>query len=618
MTQRLKASDYIAEFFRRHGITTCFSVTGGGAMHLNDSFGHGPGMRCVYMHHEQACAMAAEGFARTTGHPALVSVTSGPGTTNAMTGVLGAWLDSVPMVVLSGQMKRETTIASTPLSLRQLGFQEYNIIDSVRPMTKYAAAVTDVTYLAYHLERALQAATSGRQGPVWLDVPLDVQGSVLDPAAQRHFDQPLDDPIPPYVRQINPRLIDFVFERVNRATRPVLLVGYGVRMSAAHEPLLAAIERLRIPVVTEWNANDLIWNDHPYFAGRPGTIGDRGGNFVVQGADLLLTVGCQLSIRQISYAWQNFAPDAYVIGINPDRNELLKPTIRTDVPVVVDIAEFLEAVAASPHQSGHGTQTAWYHWCRTINARYPVVLPEQLMPERPLSVYAFFQRLSEQLIDDDHVVLANGAACVAGLQALRVRQGQRVFTNAGASSMGYGITAAIGAAVARGGTRRVICVEGDGSIQMNLQELQTIVHHALPITLFWINNDGYHSIRQTQKGMFRATERGYCGAGPDSGLSFPAAERIAAAYGIPFVRIASTADLEVTLRSALGQCGPVLCEVVTDPEEELQPKLQSRLLEDGTFVTPSLEDMYPFLSREELEAARFTPPERPASPTGSR
>lgn len=607
MAAPIRVSAFIARYLAERGFAACFTVTGGGAMHLNDAIGRSEVIRSYYLHHEQACAMAAEGYARTTGSPALVSVTSGPGSTNAVTGVLGAWLDSVPMLVLSGQMKTETTLASTPIPLRQLGFQEFNIIDSVRGMTKYAAMITDARYVSYHLDRAMHEMNAGRKGPVWLDIPLDIQAATIDPDAQIRYPLSVPEHLPAYVRRINPALVEQVVERVNGASSPVLMVGYGVRMSNAWPDFLAAVETLKIPVVTEWNANDLIWDRHPYFAGRPGTIGDRGGNFVVQNADCLLTIGCQLSIRQISYAWQNFARDAFVIGVNPEPEELIKPTIRTDLPIVADVGDFLRALAASGLASTHGPDTAWYRWCKDVNARHPVVAPDR-PARRQVEVYRFFDRLSSALAEGDQVVLANGAACVAGLQALRIKAGQRVFTNAGASSMGYAIAAAVGVAAAGDTAAQLICVEGDGSIQMNLQELQTIVHHVLGIKLFWLNNGGYQSIKQTQKAMFNAKERGYCGADADSGISFPSAERIAAAYGLPFFRIAQPADLDATLDAVLRAEGPLLCEVVTDPEEEFQPKLQSRLLPDGTFVTPSLEDMYPFLPRDEFESIRFSPP----------
>ena len=593
---KIKISDYIANFFADKNIDKCFTVTGGGAMHLNDSFGHHPQIECIYTHHEQGASMAAEGYTRVSGEPALVCITSGPGTTNAITGVLGAWLDSIPMIVLSGQMNFDTTIKSTPLPLRQLGFQEFNIVDSAKSMTKYVEMVTDPNYIAYHLEKAYYEATTGRKGPVWLDIPLNIQSTIVDTNELIHYTSSLNC----QTTNIDPKVIDFIFSKINTAKKPVILAGYEIRMSNSYNEFLAAVSKLKIPVVTEWNSNDLIWKNHEYYAGHPGTIGDRGGNFVLQNSDLLIAIGCQMSIRQISYKWHNFAKNAYKIAINVDENELIKPTIKIDYPINLSINNFLKGINQSKNISNHGLTTEWYKWCVNINKKYPVVLDKHFTPNQPLSVYAFIKSLSDIIQEKDTVVLANGAACVVGLQATEVKKDQRVFTNAGASSMGYGIAASIGAAYAQNKDGQVICIEGDGSIQMNLQELQTIIHNNLNIKIFWINNDGYHSIKQTQNSMFKAQEKGLCGADKTSGISFPSAEKIAHAYGFEFFKIDSISNLD-KLQKVYNTKGPVICEVVTNPEEKFEPKLQSKLLEDGTFFTPSLEDMYPFLSKEEME-----------------
>jgi len=597
---KIKISDYIADFLVNKGINKCFTVTGGGAMHLNDSFGTNPNIECIYNHHEQACAMAAEGYTRISGKPALVCVTSGPGTTNAMTGVLGAWLDSLPMIVISGQMNYDTTIKSTPLPLRQLGFQEFNIVDSIKPMTKYAEMVTDPKYIAYHLEKAHYLSENGRKGPVWLDIPLNIQSSIIDTEELIHYSFPSNSQI----SNIDSETIDFVFDKLNKAKKPVLFVGYGIRMTNAYKDFLKVVSKLKIPVVTEWNSNDLIWRDHKYYAGHPGTIGDRGGNFVIQNSDLLIAIGCQFSIRQISYAWNNFAPNAYKIAIDIDKSELIKPTIKIDFPIQADVKDFLNKINISKNTSIHNSKTKWYNWCRNINNKYPVVSNKHFESNSPISVYAFTKTLSDRIQSNDSVVLANGAACVVGLQAIEVKENQRIFTNAGASSMGYGLTAAIGASYAKN-DGQVICIEGDGSIQMNLQELQTIIHNNLNIKIFWINNDGYHSIKQTQNSMFKAQEKGFYGANKDSGISFPSAKKIANAYGFQFFKIDNVNDLSLQIDKVYNSQGPVICEVVTNPEEKFEPKLQSKLLEDGNFYTPPLEDMYPFLSPEEMKENQF-------------
>ena len=596
----IKVSDYITNFFSAQGLDKCFVVTGGGAMHLNDSLGHSTKIDCVYNHHEQACTMAAEGYARVSGKPALVCVTSGPGSTNAVTGVLGAWLDSIPMIVLSGQMSLNTTISSTPIPLRQLGFQEFNIIDSVSSMTKYAAMIADPRYIAYHLEKAFHLATSGRKGPVWLDIPLDVQSALVDENELIHYSLASEE-LQTTQQTIDSVVLEHIMDKVNNAKRPVILAGYGVRMSDSYNTFLQVVDKLKIPVVMEWNSNDLIWKDHEYYAGHPGTIGDRGGNFVLQNADLVLAIGCQFTIRQISYAWKNFAKNAYKIAVDVDRGELIKPTVKIDYPIHIDVKSFLASINDCNKASIHDSTTKWYEWCRNINNKYPVTQDHHFKSVSPISVYAFVKSLSDYLDSKDVVVLANGAACVVGLQAMEIKQGQRVFTNAGASSMGYGIAAAIGASYAQDSDNRVICIEGDGSIQMNLQELQTIVHNNLNIKIFWINNDGYHSIKQTQTSLFNADKKGFCGANASSGISFPSAEKIAKAYEFAFFKIDNVADLNSTISKACETVGPVICEIVTTPGEQFQPKLQSKLLEDGTFQTPSLEDMYPFLPKEELE-----------------
>lgn len=597
-----KVSDYIADFFIKHNIDKCFTVTGGGAMHLNDSFGHHPKFECIYNHHEQACSMAADGYARIAGKPAIVCVTSGPGTTNAITGVLGSWLDSLPMIVISGQMQYNTTIKSTPLPLRQLGFQEFNIIDSVKCMTKYAEMITDPNYIAYHLEQALYLAENGRKGPVWLDIPLNVQSALIDEDNLIHyqFDSDVNSNF------VNKEAISKVLQKIQSSKSPVILAGHEVRMSNCYSEFLSLVSKLKIPVLTEWNSNDLIWNDHTYFAGRPGTIGDRGGNFVLQNSDLVIAIGCQLSLRQISYAWTNFAKKAYKIAISADKFEMLKPTIKIDYPIHADVKVFLSELLSSAPDNLHGDNTDWYRWCKGINNKYPVVQDKHFAEDLPLSVYGFVGALSTKLLEDDTVVLANGAACVVGLQATKIKPNQRIFTNAGASSMGYGICASIGAYYASTDKKQVICIEGDGSIQMNLQELQTIIHNNLNVKIFWINNDGYHSIKQTQNAMFEAKTKGFCGANESSGISFPSAEKIAYAYGFKFFKIANVADLSETLDAVIAYSGPLICEVVTNPNELFEPKLQSKMLEDGKFFTPSLEDMYPFLSEKEMKENVFS------------
>lgn len=595
---KIRVADYIADFLLKNDISTVFSVTGGGAMHLNDAFGHKEGLQVIYNHHEQACSMAAEGYTRLSGKTACVCVTSGPGGTNTITGVMGAWLDSIPMMVISGQMKYITTIESTDIELRQLGFQEFNIIDVARSMTKYSVFVDDSKMIAYHLERAIYLAKHGRPGPVWLDIPLDIQGDKIDFDDVKHYDPEEDvDKITPVATDDQ---IETIFNQIEKAKRPVILAGNGIRCGDAQDLFIKVAEKLNIPVVHAWNAHGLLYDDHPLYAGRPGTIGTRGGNFVVQNSDLLISFGCRMHIRLISYEWKNFAKHAYKIAVDIDIRELIKPTIDIDYPIHADIKDVFNKILAKEYffNTNHSD---WIKWCKDINEKYPIVLDEYKNSISPINPYVFMKELSDQLSSNDVVVASNGTACVCAFQVIKMQVGQRMFTNAGASSMGYGLPAAIGASISVNNKRKIICLEGDGSIQMNLQELQTIVHHNLNIKIFWLNNDGYHSIRQTQFGTFKGEERGYCGVNKDSGISFPSAEKIAVAYGLRFLKIDRLTDIDTKIDKALKGNDPVLCEVILDKKQFFSPKLSSKVHADGTITSPSLEDMFPFISAEEMK-----------------
>lgn len=598
---KVKLSEYVADFLVKNEIEHVFTLTGGGAMHLNDSFGHKKELACIYNHHEQACAIGAEAYTRLTGKLAAVCVTSGPGGTNAITGVLGGWLDSIPMFVISGQVKRETTTWSTPVPLRQLGDQEYNIVASVTPMTKYAHMVTEPTEIRYHLEKALYLCKNGRGGPVWLDIPLDVQAAPIETEELKGFaPSELEQPEAPVYDE---RLTEQILSKIKEAKKPVVFAGSGIRLGKAHVEFLAVIEKLHIPVVTAWNAHDNLWDEHPLYCGRPGTLGTRGGNFVVQNSDLLLVLGCRLNIRQISYNYKEFAPDAYKIIVDIDENELKKPTVKADLPVHADVKSVLEAILKADYPGKNEEHQKWLAWCQETDAKYPVVLPRYREQQSPVNPYAFVEKLSGILREEDVVITGNGSACVVTFQAMNIKKGQRLFTNSGCAAMGYGFPAAIGGCVARGG-KRVICIDGDGSFQMNLQELQTVVYNRLNLKLLYLNNNGYHSIRQTQTNLFKPPLVGVCDG---NGLSFPDAEKIAGAYGIPFYRIDGLNEAEETLRKALAVDGPVFCEIVLDPGQNFEPKLSSKVLPDGKIVSPPIDDMYPFLEREEYESNRYTP-----------
>jgi len=592
----VKVSDYIAQFMVEHGVKHAFTVTGGGAMHLNDSFGHKEGLTCIYNHHEQASAIAAEGYARLTGQVALVCVTTGPGGTNAITGVVGGWQDSIPMFVVSGQVKRETTTWSSEVPLRQLGDQEFQIIDSVKNMTKYAVMVTEPESIAYHLEKAWFLCNDGRKGPVWIDVPIDVQAAKIDTNRLEHYEGISETPI------YDESNTEIIIKKIREAQRPVLLVGTGVRLADAAIELLETIKLLKIPVVTAWNAHDLLDDNNEYYCGRPGSVGTRGGNFVVQNSDLLLVLGCRMNIRMISYNYKMFAKNAYKIVVDIDENELKKPTVKVDMPVNADLKDVLVSILKMSGDTGieTGNHMEWVEWCRNIDARYPAALANYYGQEK-LNPYVFIREYSKMLDKDDVVVCGNGGACVISFQAFSVKQGQRLFTNSGCAAMGYGFPAAIGACVAREG-KRTICMDGDGSFMMNLQELQTVRYNNLNLKIVILNNNGYHSIRQTQTNLFNPPLVGVCDG---NGISFPSFEKIAYAFDIPYVKITSEDEISRFKTEVLDVDGPVLCEVVVDEKQNFEPKLSSRVLPDGSIVSPEIDDMYPFLDRREYESNKL-------------
>jgi acetolactate synthase-1/2/3 large subunit len=592
---QIKVSDYIAEFLKQHGITQVFSVTGGGAIHLNDSLGKAESLNVLYNHHEQACAIAAESYARIHGEIALVCLTTGPGGTNAITGVLGGWLDSIPMLIISGQVRYDTTARSTGLDLRAMGDQEFDITKAIASMTKYCEMITDARKIKYCLEKALYTAMSGRPGPCWLDIPLNIQGAFIETDSLEGFDKN---------ELINPSLvskceINKIIEKIRKAERPVFYAGNGINISRAREIFLQAVEKLNIPVVTTWNGIDIIPDIHPLYTGRGGFMGDRAGNFAVQNSDLLLAVGNRLSIRQVSYNWQSWARCAKVIMCDADRDEMKKPTIHVDTAIWCNAKDLLEKIVNYTDNIVFNNEK-WLDICASWKEKYPVVSTNHYQSEQ-VNVYSFIKELSKRLPEDKITVVGNGSACVVGSHAFEIKANSRFIINSGAASMGYDLPAAIGAYYASG--EEIICVTGDGSIQMNLQELQTIVHHKIPIKIFLINNEGYHSIRQTQLNLFDGC---YTGIGYDSGdLSFPDMGKIATAYGIPYLKCSKIVDLDKFLIEALNIDGAVIAEVFVTKEQAFEPKSATKRLDDGTLFSPPLEDLAPFLSREELESNMY-------------
>lgn len=640
---RIKVSNYIAQRLTEFGITHVFTVTGGGAMHLNDALGHQEGLACLYQHHEQACAIAAEAYARIHNKIGLLCVTTGPGGTNAITGVVGGWLDSIPMLVLSGQVRYDTTARWSGVGIRAMGDQEFDIVKAIDCMTKYSEMVIDPLRIRYCLEKAFYLANSGRPGPTWLDIPLDVQGAFVDTEDLIGFDSddyeaggtgwaasacegdlPLikeDNAGQGELRQVLPKRVSketarAIIEKIRQAKRPVWNAGNGIRIAGAHDVFLAVAERLGIPVVTGWNSQDCIWDEHPLYAGRAGGMGDRPGNFAIQNSDLVFSVGSRLSIRQVGYNYETWAREAYVIVNDVDMEELKKPSVHADMRVHADARDLLTvmlSVLQEEHpvfDGGEGLPgMTWCETCQLWRKKYPVLQPGHLIADdtKEANVYALVQELSSRLSENQITVVGNGSACVVGGHAYIIKKGQRFISNSAIASMGYDLPAAIGACVAQGPGKvpDIILLTGDGSIQMNLQELQTIVHHRLPIKIFLINNSGYHSIRQTQKNFFGEP---LVGIGLDSyDLSFPAMEKLAGAYGYPYAAVHHNSELAGAIQQTLATEGPAICEIHVTIDQNFEPKSSAKRLPDGTLISPPLEDLSPFLPEDEMDEMMIIP-----------
>lgn len=598
---KIKVSDYISGFLVDHGIDTTFTVTGGGAMHLNDAFGHQKGMHCIYQHHEQACAIAAEAYARIHNKIAALVVTTGPGGTNAITGVVGGWLDSIPMLVISGQVRYDTTARSTGLGIRAMGDQEFDITKAVDCMTKYCEMVTDKNKIRYCLEKALKLSQQGRPGPCWLDIPLNIQGAYVDTDDLYPYDGGDDEVLPP---ETDDKTLDEIIELIKKAERPVFNAGNGIRIAGAFDEFRSVIEKLNIPVVTGWDSIDCIEDEHPLYVGRAGIMGDRPGNFAIQNSDLLLSVGSRLSIRQVGYNYQTWARAAKKIVVDVDKEELKKPTVNPDMPIWADAKDFLSKLDKKLSDNKLFKGESWIECCQNWKRDYPVVQKKHYEQVAPCNVYAFIKELSSRLNEGQITVVGNGSACVVGSHGYVIKKDQRFIINSAIASMGYDLPAAIGACVADH-SQDIINVTGDGSIQMNIQELQTIVQNKLPIKIFMINNGGYHSIRQSQKNFFGEP---LVGVGYDShDLSFPDMSKLVPAYGIPYYKCEKNADLGETIEKTLNTKGYAFCEIIVDSEQKFEPKSATKKLPDGTLVSAPLEDLAPFLPREELEKIMFIP-----------
>jgi acetolactate synthase I/II/III large subunit len=608
----MKLSDYVMQFLAERGVKHVFLVTGGGAMHLNASLAGERRIVPICNSHEQASAMCAESYAKAVGGLGVALVTTGPGGTNAVTGVAGAWLDSTPTLFLSGQVKRPDrmfdSVTGQPLGMRQLGVQEVDIVSIVRPITKYATVVLDPLDIRYELEKSYYLALNGRPGPVWIDIPLDVQASILpDPATLRGFD-PREQEAP--TANANLRMeVTRAIEALQNSTRPLLFVGNGTRLARALPQFDKLRELLDIPTVATWCAADLVPSDVPTFVGRPGNVAARGANFALQNCDFLLVLGARLDMAITGYAPQNLAREAHKVAVDIDPSELQKLSPHLQQPVVSDCGVFLDELLSQLRSLkkplDHSRWSDWNARAADWKTRYGVVTDEHRKPQGLVSIFNLAEVIGTESKPEDKLVSgSSGSGIEIFLLACPTRSGQRIFHTAGLGAMGYGLPMSIAVCIGSG-MHQTILVDGDGGFQFNIQELETVRRLQLPIKFFVLNNDGYASIRASQKAYFGEAQ---IGADAATGLTVPNLSKIAASYDIPAVVIENQTDLRNEVRRILDMPGPVVVDVRVIPDEVRAPRLQSYQKPDGSFVSKPLEDMFPFLSREEFLANMIVKP----------
>jgi len=573
----MRVSDYVLQYLKdNYDVDTIFTVSGGGCIFLIDSLNNVEGLKYIATHHEQAAAIAAEGYARMKENLGACIVTSGPGATNAITGVMGAWVDSIPMIVLSGQVNKEMTTGYTGLNLRQLGDQELNIIQCVKSITKYAVQVNEPSEIKYHLEKACKLATSGRPGPVWIDIPLNVQSANVDQDKLVGWDQYKKD------ADINNSDISEIIDKLKSAKKPLMIVGNGIRLSKGIEELYSFIKSTNIPVISAVNGNDLVNDDYEGYVGRFGTHAQICANQLLSECDFLLSVGSRLYVRQTGYNFKGFAENAYRVYVDIDKNELDKPTLFPDKKIVSDAKLFLSKLNQEELPI---TDKIWFDYCSEKYKTTPRVLDRHRANEKYVSHYHFIEKLQNYLTEDDHIVTSDGSANVVTMQVMKLKGKQRLITNTGCAPMGYGMPAAIGAA-ATGNS--IVCIEGDGSLHLNIHELQTIKHNDLPIRMVLFNNQGYTSIKISQKSFFDGK---FTASESNSGVSFPNFKKLIRAYDIPYIKLTNHESIDDALSIFCKSKGPIILEVFSDPEEYHEPKVVAKLNDEGKFVPGNLHDI---------------------------
>lgn len=589
--KKVKVSDFIADFIASLGVKHVFLIPGGGNVSMIDSVSKHNALSHVSNHHEQACAMAAESYGRVGGNIGVCMTTVGPAATNALTGIMGAWTDSIATLYLCGQVKREVMMTGT--DLRQLGVQEINITDIARPITKYCEIVDDVADVKYHLQKAVFLASHGRGGPVLLDIPSDIQSMEIDPDELRSFDPVAEDLSDSTSVDVDVH-IKKLLHWIRESKRPVIFAGHGIRLSGAHTDFLKLVEKLNIPILTSMSAHDLIPTSHTLFTGRPGVFGDRAGNFAIQNADLLISIGARHHLWNIGYNYTEFAKNARKVVVDIDSAELYKKTVVPDMAIHADAKDFI--LALSRVATKKDDIQDWQDRCANWKEKYPVVLPEYKDEKNYVNSYYFTEVLSDHLVEGDIVMTGVGTSFTGTLQSFKVKKNQRLVSSVGCASMGYDLPSAIGAWFATE-KDRIVLLTGEGSIMMNLQELQTINHYKIPVKIFLINNNGYLAIKNTQNSFFKGN---LVAVDEDSGVSFPSFRDVAKTFNIGYIEMKDHSNIDTIITDTLNYPGPVICDINMSPTQPLFPKVYSEKLADGTMVSKSLEDMFPFLDREEF------------------
>ncbi|MDP2927683.1 MAG: thiamine pyrophosphate-binding protein [Candidatus Omnitrophota bacterium] len=594
----IKLSDYVMGYIAGLGVKNIFMLPGGGCMHLVDSLGRNKKLKFVVNLHEQACAIAADAYSQYTGNIGAALVTTGPGGTNAITGVAASWIESTPVLIISGQVKKADLMLGK--GVRQIGPQEVDIVSLVKPITKYAATIMEPKDIKYHLDKAVYYARERRMGPVWLDIPLDVQGAMIDKNKLKEFIKPKQIS---KEKRLNNK-INRLIKLINQSKRPIILAGNGIRLAKGINQFKKLIKETRIPVLTTWRSLDILPQDHPLYVGRPGSVGQRGANFAQQNADLIICIGARLDVAQVAYNYGNFARAARKVIVDIDEYEIEKIATKIDIKFNLDAARFLNALLIKANQINLDTEK-WLNRCQSWKKKYPVVLAEFKQEKKFLNTYVLVDTLSELLTKDDLIVPGSSGSCSEiTMQTFKVKQGQRIFNSPGLGAMGFGLPASIGACIASG-KRRTICLVGDGGLQHNIQELELLKRYQLPIKVFVLNNNAYASIRATHQKFFGGR---LVGCDPSSGLTLPDTLKIAKAYGLKTFKLSNHQKLKEKINLILNSRGPVVCEVMVNPDLLTQPKVSSEAKPDGQMVSKPMEDLWPFLDRKEFKANMILKP----------